>query len=167
MKKSLLTIILLATLGLTGCIEGFYFEDHRQLELERAERKWNRAYIVDYDYEGFHDDPYGLVGRYMVRVRNGRVIDAYNIATGRGVPGAQLQKVPTIQDLFNEVYRAIVRNFDVLEVDYDPEFGFPSYLFLDVNRRASNDEYSIEITDMYIYFSQKYDQPLKISGSSR
>jgi hypothetical protein len=167
MKKSLLTLLILATFSMTGCIEGFYFSDHRQQELERAERKWNRAYIVDYDYEAYHDDPYGLIGRYMVRVRNGRVIDAYNINTGRDVPNSQMHKVPTIQDLFNEIYRAIDRNFDVLEVDYDPEFGFPAYLFLDVNRRARNDEYKIEITDMYLYFAQKYDQPLKISGSSR
>jgi hypothetical protein len=117
MKKSLLTLLILTTVSMTGCIEGFYFSDHRQQELERAERKWNRAYIVDYDYEAYHDDPFGLVGRYMVRVRNGRVIDAYNINTGRDVPNSQLGKVPTVQDLFNEIYRAIDRNFDVLEVD--------------------------------------------------
>ena len=167
MKKSLLTLLILTTVSMTGCIESFYFDDSRQQDLKRAERKWNRAYIVDYDYEGYHDDPYGLEGRFMVRVRNGRVIDAYNTNTGRDVPSSQLHKVPTVNDLFNEIYRAIDRNFDVLEVDYDPEFGFPSYLYLDVSRHSGNDEYSIEITDMYIYFAQKYDQPLKISGSSR
>lgn len=167
MKKSLLIITLLASFSLTGCIEGFYFNDHREQELERAERKWNRAYIVDYDYDAYHDDPYGLVGFYKVVVRNGRVVDAYNIDTGRDVPSHQLHKVPTVQDLFDEIYRAIDRHFDVLEVDYDHEFGFPSYLFLDVNRRSRNDEYKIEITDMYLYFAQKYDQPMKISGSTR
>jgi hypothetical protein len=69
--------------------------------------------------------------------------------------------VPTIQDVFKVIHRVIDRNFDVLEVDFEREFGFQTYLYQNVNRRSSNVECSIEITSMYLFFDQKYDQHLK------
>lgn len=163
MKRILLLTLFVSTLLLSGCVDYFNYDDDRMSDFRRAERKWRNSNIVDYDYKAMHNDPWGLNGRYMVKVRNGVIVDAYNVNTGNDVPSSAFSSIPTIDDLFDYVYTAIDENYDELEVIYDPDLGFPGYIYMDRRYRAYDDEYSIDISDLYLFFTQDGVATKKIS----
>ena len=153
MKRNLFLTLFVSTLLLSGCVDYFNYDDDRMSDFRRAERLWRNANIVDYDYKAQHSDPWGLSGRYMVKVRNGVIVDAYNVNTGADLPRSAYSTIPTIDDLFDYVYTAIDEKYDELEVLYDPDLGFPGYIYMDRRYRARDDEYSIDISDLYLFFT--------------
>ncbi|HNP73356.1 MAG TPA: DUF6174 domain-containing protein [Kouleothrix sp.] len=81
-----------------------------------------------------------------VTVRDAAVIALVGASSRQPVRGAQLDEAAPIEQLFVLIQRAIDQGADRVDVQYDPEFGYPRAIAIDYMRDASDDEvtYTIE-----------------------
>jgi hypothetical protein len=75
---------------------------------------------------------------FLVRVSNGTVVDTRDATTG-APPPAQYQS-RTVPDLFAVIHDAIGRDADQIDVDYDPELGYPTRIAVDYVKQAADEE---------------------------
>lgn len=148
--KRIPLLFAMAALLMSACIDIYDLDDPRMDDLRRAEREWRQSGIRDYNYEARFSSAWELSGKYWVKVRDGVVVEAHNISLDRPV-NLNRTFVPTVEDLFDRIYVAIDDHYDEIEVYYDPEFGFPNYLYLDDRIRAVDDEYEVRVDKLTIF----------------
>lgn len=98
------------------------FRAHRTL--------WRAQGLDDYDFvlRRACFCPPALSYPTRVEVRDGAVVAATGIESGEPVP---VEDVPTIDDLFDIIESALDDDWELVEVTYDPELGFPAAATLD------------------------------------
>jgi uncharacterized protein DUF6174 len=102
--------------------------------LNRAEAQWKARPFADYQYEiqvsCFCTPELNRWNR--VSVRNGRVFEARDVATGAVVPAANLVWWQPIDSLFSSLRRAGdpgARDiYSDIVVEFDPVLGFPTHI---------------------------------------
>ncbi|MDH3732513.1 MAG: DUF6174 domain-containing protein [Gemmatimonadota bacterium] len=111
-------------------------EDHRA--------RWLAAGIDDYEYdyrrqcECLPTDTRPA----RVRVRDGRVATA--TYSDSGELAGSFAAYPTVEELFDLVDEAIVREAAMLVVSYDSRLGYPTKITIDYDLQAADDELTIE-----------------------
>jgi hypothetical protein len=98
------------------------FHAHRTL--------WQTLELDDYDFvlRRACFCPPALSYPTRVEVRDGAVVAATGIESGESVP---VDEVPTIDDLFDIIESALEDEWELVDVTYDPERGFPTAATLD------------------------------------
>lgn len=144
---SAVRVPILAVLGLMaacGVTEPESWDD-RLLDLEQARVLWAETGPDSYRYHYFRGCFCAApVGHFVVTVTDGTVTAAVTDPGGESVPEATLPELYTVEDLFDVVENAIGREVDGFQVEYDPEYGFPTLIDLDPYENAIDDELRIE-----------------------
>jgi hypothetical protein len=137
-------LLLLAALTVPAgaCVFVFDADESEARELERARNRWRRAGLSDYRYE--FERYCSCVGPYTrpvtVHVRNGAVYAAVYADNGKPVADEDLRFFQTIDGLFEIIGGAINHRADIVDVEYDREYGYPRSVAIDYDRRAADDE---------------------------
>src|SRR4051812_15292749 len=110
-------------------------------ELTRSRQRWASAQLHDYEYdyqlicfcapdatEPVHIVVRGDVVASVVRRRDGLLA------------GTQYVAWPRVDDLFDGVARMLASNAARLDVTYDPTYGYPREIVVDVELMAADDE---------------------------
>lgn len=135
-------VLLLAALA--GC-EGLGDDDSFQLQkLAQARTQWDSKNVASYSYivelECFCA-PASELEPVLVTVRNGAVASLEywdeNPAKRTPAPAAIFGPYDTVEELFDLVEDAIDRDADMLQVGYDPEYGFPQIINVDYQAGGS------------------------------
>jgi hypothetical protein len=122
--------------ALAGCELG---DDSLQADtLTEARTLWDRKAVASYSYilelECFCA-PASQLNPVLVTVHNGAVTSVVywdeNPANRPPAPAGLFAPYDTVEELFEMVEDAIRRDADVLQVGYDPEYGFPQVINVD------------------------------------
>lgn len=87
-----------------------------------------------------------------ISVRDHKLIKAYNIDIDYLMEPEVIEADQFLQinQLFEQVERALEHNADSVVVWYDPRYGYPSYISLDYSRNAFDDELTIEVESFQV-----------------
>jgi hypothetical protein len=116
-------------------------------ETNRA--KWNASHIENYRIRMRVDKTghAGPMGNIVLDVQDGNSVSSRVDGEWYGGDIAKCAAYDTVPKMFDFIEEAAKRNPDVLDVSYDPTFGYPNRVRLDYNSRAIDDELSWEVLD--------------------
>ena len=62
---------------------------------------------------------------------------------GRPVPFTYANSFPSVEQLFDAIQDGIDRRADYIDVEYDPTYGYPTSVYIDYDRRYTDEELSL------------------------
>jgi hypothetical protein len=62
---------------------------------------------------------------------------------GRPVPFSYANSFPSAEQLFDAIQDGIDRRADLIDVEYDPTYGYPTSVYIDYDRRVADEELSL------------------------
>jgi hypothetical protein len=107
----------------------------RRLLAERA--KWRLSGTGDYGYE-LRQNSGQISWRGTIAVTGGEVTAFQTLE--QWPPDFPLPNLPTIEALFDRVADAIAQKAEVIDVTWDPDFGFPRTCFIDLSLLIADEE---------------------------
>lgn len=114
---------------------------------DRQKARWDQQNILDYRYTlrvvCFCPPPAGQ--KLRIEVKNGQTLSVKDAQTGEAVDSAFLERYTTINKLFQIITEAEARGAAKLEVQYNPDFGFPTNTFIDYIAQAADDELGFSV----------------------
>ena len=119
------------TVILAGCVAtGPDLTQQRLNELNRHRARWSAADVDSYRYHLMRSCeclwPTG--GNFVVTVENGVVVRAESEHDGEPLAEDHLASMETVEDLFDRIAAAIDAEVFRLDVEYDPDLGYPRFL---------------------------------------
>lgn len=102
---------------------------------ERA--KWRLAGIEDYDVQ-LHQNFGMLSWSGAISVRRGEVVSFETLELQP--PFASTPEPPTIDELFEDIARAIAEKAVTIDVMWDADHGFPENCYIDMDERIADEE---------------------------
>lgn len=146
MKKLLLIVI---TLILAGCVSANALGG--QSELEQNQGKWQDAGISHYRYHlsiscfcvFTQDMP------LIIEVQDGKIV-SMEFQSGNEIDPSLMElfnRYATIDRVFTELEAASNGAADEVTVTYDPTYGFPTDVKIDVQKQAADDELYLTLSD--------------------
>lgn len=159
MRIRFFTPILL--LAVSGCFDSYGGDSGSdddseavpEKRLDTAQQVWSQAEIADYQftlaYNCFCVVPKAgsdWPDSYTIAVRSGAIESAFDAATGTYVSDSELSLLPTIDDLFEIIQRAIDAKADKVDVSYDGTYGFPTRIDIDRSSTTIDDEYASTVS---------------------
>ena len=113
-----------------------------QLELTRSRQRWTGTGIHDYafDYQLLCFCAPTATEPVRITVRQDAVVAV--VRQSDGVPVTTQNGWPRVGDLFDDVQRRLDQQVARIAVDYDPTYGYPRSIVVDVAAMAADDEYS-------------------------
>jgi hypothetical protein len=140
--RGLLSVALLA-LGMLSCsITEPSSRATEQVELTRNRQRWAAAGIHDYafDYQLLCFCAPESTAPVRITVRQDAVVAV--VRQGDGFPAGTGNGWPRVDALFDDVERRLDQHAARVTVDYDPTYGYPRAIVVDVAAMAADDEYS-------------------------
>jgi hypothetical protein len=142
-RVSRTTLVAVVVLTLVSCSVTEPGRGSGGAELTRNRQRWESARLQDYEFD------YQLLCFCAVEateqvhiVVRGDQVSAVTRARD-GLPAInEFGRWPTVPDLFDGVEQMIERKADRLEVTYDPTYGYPRSIVVDLDRMAADDESS-------------------------
>ncbi len=121
-----------------------------QEALDRNLARWRRLAPAHYSYR-YHLQCFcgpALTRPMILVVRDGEVAGATYVETGEPVDQPVLLWLPTVEGLFERIREAIDQEAEVLVVEYDEEFGYPTLASVDISRMIADEEYSFTASQL-------------------
>ena len=146
MKKLILIVMALV---LAGCASVFALRS--QSELEQNQEKWQDAAISHYRYN-LNISCFCVFTQDMplvIEVRDGKVV-SMEYQNGNEIDPSLLElfnRYATIDRVFGEVKAGLNGAADEVIVKYDPTYGFPTEVTIDVEKQATDDELYLTLSD--------------------
>lgn len=111
-------------------------------ELTRNRLKWERAGIRDYTFTTHSTCECipNFEGRTLVTVEGSEIVGVERVFDGSEVDTELWAAWETIDEVFEVLSGYIERKVFFLEVEYDPEYGYPVWYDVDVNEQYVDDE---------------------------
>lgn len=147
MNKLLKLGLLLLPSGLSAC--GILGPNPGN-ELDRQRSEWNALGRDSYSFV-YRRSCYCLMpssDAVRIVVLEDLVVSVSSTLTGETVEGIEDGYWPTVDELFAFVEQAIEEGADVLSVEYDEEFFFPTLISIDWTIMAIDDEISHTASDL-------------------
>ena len=117
-------------------------------ELNRNRNRWERQGIASYSFiqaSSCECIP-SFEGPSRVYVSNGAITRVEKVGSG-GVVAEGIQDAwYTVEELFGAIAHAIEERAVFLEVEYDPDRGFPTRMEVDLNAQWADDESVVNIS---------------------
>jgi uncharacterized protein DUF6174 len=146
MKKLILIVMafLLAACASANALAG-------QSEIEQNQEKWQNANISHYRYQlsiscfcvFTQDMP------LIIEVQDGKVV-SMEYQSGKAIDPSLLElfnKYATIDRIFTELEADLNGAADEVMVKYDPTYGFPTEVTIDVEKQATDDELYLTLSN--------------------
>ena len=115
-----------------------------ELELARNRQRWVSAGIHDYEFD-FQRICFCLpeaTESVHIVVRQDVVTSV--VRTGDGQPASvRVTAWPRVDELFGDVQQRLDQRAERLDVRYDPTYGYPRSVVVDIVLQAADDEYSL------------------------
>jgi len=141
--RSIALLILLA--GVSSCsITGTSARDSQQLELARNRQRWASADLHDYefDFQRICFCAPEATEPVHILVRRDAIVSV--VRTRDGQPASvTFTAWPRVDELFADVQQRVDQHVERLDVRYDPTFGYPLSVIVDVALMSADDEYSL------------------------
>jgi hypothetical protein len=120
------------------------FNDDRD-ELNDARRRWARQGIASYQYRltQLCFCPSEIVRPFAIRVSNGIIAEVRDAETGEAPPSYYDPR--TIPELFEVIDQALDRHADSIDVEYDPQLGYPTRIMIDYERNTADEELGFRV----------------------
>lgn len=141
----LLPLVILAHVLVLACNEG---GDERLDQLEAARARWAASAPADYVFDYRRTCFCPFTSEVRVEVVSGIVVRVTEVETSVVLPEDRLAEFPTIDGLFVELHQLIVGEPHLLEVEYDPELGFPARVQVDIEEYAVDEEFGYTVANL-------------------
>jgi hypothetical protein len=137
--------LLILFAGAAGCsITGTSARDGQQLELARNRQRWASAGLHDYEFD-FQRNCFcapEATERVHILVRRDAIVSVVRSRDGQPA-SATFAVWPRVDELFTDVQQRVDQHVERLDVRYDPTFGYPLSVVVDIAALAADDEYSL------------------------
>jgi hypothetical protein len=146
-SRSFLLVTALAALlaAATSCaITSPSARTDEELELARNRQRWASSNTHDYEFEFRRSCfcPPEATEQVRIVVRGDAIVSV--VRTRDGQPASTAFTVwPRVDELFADVQQLLEQQAARLDVSYDPIFGYPRSIVVDVMLMAVDDEYSL------------------------
>ena len=120
-------------------------DDDNDKALRTAQIRWNNAAVQDYTVVVQHLCFCGYVRPVRITVRSGAVVSSVDAQTGEPVPS--YATVRDVMALFTLIRKAIDDGADRLEVTYDAQLGYPTFINIDYHKNAADDELQVRTSE--------------------
>ena len=122
--------------------------DDLSLQQSRLDQNWDRfqsAAPVSYSYvvRVNCECPTDVTRPVTVWVDRGSIEYLLYEDDGRPVPFSYSNSFPSVEQLFDAIQDGIDRRADVIDVEYDPTYGYPTSVYIDYDRRVADEELSL------------------------
>lgn len=128
----------------------------QQSEFSRNREKWQQAGIDSYRFSLFVGCfcPFSEKMPLSIEVRNGQVTSMTG-SDGTPVPESDpnfefFTRYATIDRLFSELETQLNGGAEEVTVSYDPTYGYPAEVYLDMIKQAIDDELSLTVSDFAV-----------------
>ena len=133
----------LALSAACGLVTGTSDDDED--ELREAQTRWSSGRVQDYTVVVQHLCFCGYVRPVRITVRSGAIVSSVDAETGEPVPTyATVRDVP---GLFTLIRKAIDEGADRLEVTYNSQLGYPTFINIDYIVNAVDDELQVKTSE--------------------
>ena len=152
-RKGASAAVLALALALGGCLlDVFAPASNQEDNLRTARELWQRQGITDYRYALLRRCfcPEEARGPVRVEVRGGQTASVVPVQSGQTVRTEQFATLDTVEELFATIEQIIARDPYLLTVRYDPERGFPTYVFADYERSAVDEENGFQVGEFQL-----------------
>jgi hypothetical protein len=137
--------LLAGLLVASGCDTFSDPDDALADDLRRAEARWLRASVQDYQVVVRNSCFCGYTRPVRLTVRSRAVVSKVDAETGEVAPPfANARDIPELFDLIRE---AIARDAYSLDVTYDSEYGYPLQINIDYIGNAVDDELNVSVSE--------------------
>jgi hypothetical protein len=123
-------------------------QDKRLDDLAAARSQWIADAPSAYDFTYLRSCFCPDVFPARVYVDAGAVILVENVQTSDPLPADRNDDFPTIDQLFNELDELIRLDPFELEIRFDTELGYPTYVRVDIEERMVDEEFSYTVDDL-------------------
>jgi Family of unknown function (DUF6174) len=130
--------------GATGCSITGTSRTDEELELARNRQRWASSATHDYEFEfrRLCFCPTEVTEPVRIVVRQDAIVSVVRLRDGQ--PASTSFTVwPRVDDLFADVQQRLEQRTERLDVRYDPTFGYPLSIVVDIALMAADDEYSL------------------------
>ncbi len=126
-------------------------------QFEANYKKWQNARIRDYSFTFQRTCfcPREITRPVDLDIRNGKVNSASFSDTGEPLPQIASTNRVTIDDMFKAIEKGLDNNAEVVKVNYDPTYGYPTSIFIDQSTFIADEEMSFTINNF-----QRNDEPV-------
>lgn len=140
-------LIFAFSLGLMMFLTMFMFlKNPNQINLNKNIDRWKKSKIENYIYT-YQQVCFGQErDKIIVSVSNGKVTKAFNQSTKQTLTNKELKNLVTIEQLFEQIKKAIKSNVDQLDVTYNQDYGYPESIDIDPEKKIVDEEYGYKIT---------------------
>ena len=141
-----LAIVLTALLGGSSSCEitGPSARTDEELELARNRQRWASSATHDYEFE-FQRLCFcaqEATEKVRIAVRQDAIVSVVRVRDGQPA-STSFVAWPRIDELFAEVQQRLDQRTERIDVQYDPTFGYPRSIVVDIMLMAADDEYSL------------------------
>lgn len=146
-RRALLAALIAAPL--LGACENITGLDDRDRAQSRLDRNWDRFLDfapVSYSYVMRRqcECPRDVTRPVQVWVDRGVIEYLIYDDTQSNVPLSYASAFFSAEDMFDIIQDAIDRDADVIDVDYDPSFGYPTSVYIDYDTRVADEEFIVD-----------------------
>ena len=125
-------------------------------ELDTAEKLWKDQGLKNYDFtlERHCFCPEDWRGPVNIEVRGGAAVSVTYVSNGLAVTEGKFDNADTIDKLFTMLEDAYAGKGDFdqiadsIDVTYDAQMGYPTYLFIDVSQLMADEEQGYTVTNL-------------------
>ena len=144
-RAFLAAIALVPALGACTNITGVDDLDREQDRLDRAWDRFESSAPLSYTYtvRVNCECPTDVTRPVTVWVDRGVTEYLLYEDDGRPVPLSYANSFPSVEQLFDAIQDAIDRGAQVIDVDYDATFGYPTNVYIDYERSLADEELSM------------------------
>ena len=129
----------------TSCsITGTSARTDAQHELARNRQRWASSSTHDYEFEfrRLCFCPEEATEQVRIVVRQDAIVSVVRTRDGQPATTAFVAW-PRVDELFADVQQRLDQRTERLDVQYDPTFGYPRSIVVDIALMAADDEYSL------------------------
>ena len=131
--------------GLTSCsITGTSARTDEELELARNRQRWASSNTHDYefDFQRLCFCSPEATEQVRIVVRQDAIVSVVRTRDGQPASTA-FAAWPRVDELFADVQQRLEQRTERVDVRYDPTFGYPRSIVVDIALMAADDEYSL------------------------
>lgn len=141
-----LTVAVTALLApVTSCsITGTSARTDDELALARNRQRWASSNTHDYefDFQRLCFCPSEMTEQVRIVVRQDAIVSVARLRDGQPA-STTFAAWPRVDELFADVQQRLEQRSERLDVQYDPTFGYPRSIVVDIALMAADDEYSM------------------------
>ncbi|PYP81469.1 MAG: hypothetical protein DMD35_01800 [Gemmatimonadetes bacterium] len=131
--------------ALVGCsITGTSSRTSEELELMRNRQRWESAGIHDYefDFQRTCFCPTESTEQVHIVVREDAIASVTRTRDGQPA-GRTFSVWPRVDELFEDVQQRLAQHVERVDVRYDPTYGYPRSIVVDIALMTADDEYAL------------------------